>query len=42
MEYLVKAAEKGLKSAMLEVAKALDTGLGLGKAPKNSNNFVQR
>ena len=39
MEYLVRAAEKGLKPAMLEVAKALDTGVGLGKAPENDADF---
>ncbi len=38
MEYLVKAAEKGLRAAMLEVARALDTGLGLGAAADNSSS----
>ena len=40
MEYLVQAAEGGMKEAMLEVARALDTGTGLGKAPENDPNFT--
>ena len=42
MDYLVKAAEKGVKSAMLEVAKALDTGMGLGKAPEDDPGFTAK
>jgi len=40
MHYLVGAAEKGYKPAMLEVAKALDTGDGLGKAPDDDPTFT--
>ncbi len=40
MEYLVQAAEGGIKEAMLEVAKALDTGTGLGKAPDDVPSFT--
>ena len=40
MDYLVRAAEKGYKAAMLEVAKALDTGVGLGKAPDDNPTFT--
>lgn len=42
MEFLVRAAEKGKKPAMLEVAKALDTGVGLGQAPDNDPNFAAK
>lgn len=30
MQYLVDAAERGLRPAMFEVAKALDTGMNSG------------
>jgi len=33
MEYLVQAAEGGLRVAMVEVGRAYNTGQGLGKAP---------
>lgn len=39
MDYLVQAAERGMKLAMLEVAKAFDSGVGLGKAPDNDASF---
>lgn len=39
MDYLVQAAQRGLKAAMLEVAKAYDSGVGLGKAPENEPDF---
>lgn len=44
VEYLVEAAEKGVKAAMLEVARAYDTGLGLGTAHNDDANhsFTQR
>ena len=39
MDYLLQAAERGMKLAMLEVAKAFDSGLGLGKAPEDDPSF---
>ena len=39
MDYLVQAAERGMKLAMLEVAKAFDSGFGLGKAPEDDPSF---
>ena len=39
MDYLLQAAERGMKLAMLEVAKAYDTGLGLGKVPEGDSSF---
>ena len=38
MEYLVQAAERGSKPAMLEAARALDTGVGLGRAPHSNDH----
>lgn len=43
MEYLVEAAERGVRAAMLEVARAYDTGVGLGTAPDDADHsFTQR
>ena len=39
MDYLLQAAERGMKLAMLEVAKAFDSGIGLGKAPEGDPSF---
>ena len=39
MDFLLQAAERGMKLAMLEVAKAYDTGFGLGKAPEGDSSF---
>ena len=39
MDYLLQAAERGMKLAMLEVAKAFDSGFGLGKAPEGDPSF---
>ena len=39
MDYLLQAAERGMKLAMLEVAKAFDSGVGLGKAPEGDPSF---
>ena len=36
----MQAAEGGMRVAMLEVARAFDTGTGLGKAPANDPNFT--
>jgi len=39
MEYLVQAAEGGLRVAMVEVGRAYNTGEGLGKAPEGDPSF---
>ena len=39
MEYLVQAAEGGHREAMIEVAKAYDTGERLGRAPEGNTDF---
>ena len=42
MDYLVQAAEKGLRVAMLEAAKALDTGEGLGQALREGDKSEKK
>ena len=39
MDYLLQAAERGMKLAMLEAAKAYDSGVGLGKVPEGDATF---
>ena len=39
MDYLVQAAERGMKLAMLEVARAFESGVGLGTAPEGDTTF---
>ena len=35
----MQAAERGMKLAMLEVAKAYESGVGLGQAPEGDVSF---
>ena len=42
MDYLVQAAEKGLRVAMLEAAKALDMGEGLGQALREGDKSEKK
>ena len=35
----MQAAERGMKLAMLEVAKAYESGVGLGQAPEGNVSF---
>ena len=39
MEYMLQAAEAGVRPAMLEVAKAFESGCGLGEPPVDNSTF---